>query len=408
MNPPADAPIPQREKLQRTWSRTSTSTWVDEAGKLRDNVSTWNYIADDPRFALTSWHSDSSNVLHSKVDFGMECGGPPNRVHGGCVGTVMDSVMAHFAWNLYHRPAFTLDLRVNYKGATPLGSTCWSSVWLISQSGRRCVVGAKLEADGKVVVTAEATFVASRTTTPEEQLKQQAEHDQEILKQAMALTIPSEYPERPSLEGVPGLDWPEDDPEYRGITAVEDLELVAESGISLTPKPPGQASWDCHANGRAKVPCRYFINKERQQWVGAFWFSPLAQGPPGIAHGGAIYTAFDCFMGLGTRHLGTWSCVTKWLKVTYLKHCPIGSIGRFEVVEFSRSKDGRENYVKSALIQNGVRLAEAEAVFIRTLAHDLPHDEAMALFGPNVSRAEAAKNYARVFGGSALALTAKL
>jgi acyl-coenzyme A thioesterase PaaI-like protein len=87
--------------------------------------------------------------------------GAPGRSHGGVISALFDDVFG-YVLGVIHTPAFTGDLYVRYQAPTPLFRQLACRVRLAERIGRKLLLTGELTdvADGTVVATARATFIA--------------------------------------------------------------------------------------------------------------------------------------------------------------------------------------------------------------------------------------------------------
>lgn len=86
--------------------------------------------------------------------------GYTGMVHGGVLSTILDEVMA---WSLYRNDiwAVTGSLSIRFRAPVLVGERTRAVGWIVGQRGRRIEAGGEIrrEDDGKVIATANATFV---------------------------------------------------------------------------------------------------------------------------------------------------------------------------------------------------------------------------------------------------------
>jgi acyl-coenzyme A thioesterase PaaI-like protein len=95
----------------------------------------------------------------AEVELGAAFEGGPGRSHGGIVAAVFDDVLGYLL-TLQHTPAFTGELTVRYLAPTPIRQPLVFRARMIGREGRKLFTVAEATADGKLVATASATFVA--------------------------------------------------------------------------------------------------------------------------------------------------------------------------------------------------------------------------------------------------------
>jgi acyl-coenzyme A thioesterase PaaI-like protein len=86
--------------------------------------------------------------------------GAPGRSHGGIIAALFDDLYG-FVLTLVRQPAFTGELNVRYRRATPIGVPLECRVRLDRQDGRKMFMsGDLLDPDGTVIVRSTALFIA--------------------------------------------------------------------------------------------------------------------------------------------------------------------------------------------------------------------------------------------------------
>lgn len=95
----------------------------------------------------------------AEVELGAAFEGGPGRSHGGIVAAVFDDVLGYLL-TLERTPGFTGELTVRYLAPTPIGQPLVFRARMVGREGRKLFTAAEATADGKLVATASATFVA--------------------------------------------------------------------------------------------------------------------------------------------------------------------------------------------------------------------------------------------------------
>jgi acyl-coenzyme A thioesterase PaaI-like protein len=94
------------------------------------------------------------------VELGAAFEGAPGRSHGGIVAAIFDDVLGYLL-SIHKQPAFTGELTVRYRAPTPMGERLTFRGRLVDRQGRKLMAeGKATAADGTVVATATATFIA--------------------------------------------------------------------------------------------------------------------------------------------------------------------------------------------------------------------------------------------------------
>ncbi|KQZ85210.1 hypothetical protein ASD56_02280 [Microbacterium sp. Root166] len=93
-----------------------------------------------------------------RVALGPAYTGPPGRVHGGTVATLLDHAMGALLFHL-GRPSFTARLEIDYVAAAPLGAPLDLRANVERVDGRKTHVRATISVDGAVVARAYGLFL---------------------------------------------------------------------------------------------------------------------------------------------------------------------------------------------------------------------------------------------------------
>ena len=92
-----------------------------------------------------------------RVALGPAYSGPPGRVHGGTVATLLDHAMGALLHHL-GRPSFTARLEVDYLGAAPLGAPLDIRAGVDRVDGRKTHMRASISVEDVVVARATGLF----------------------------------------------------------------------------------------------------------------------------------------------------------------------------------------------------------------------------------------------------------
>lgn len=144
-------------------------------------------------------------------------------------------------------------------------------------------------------------------------------------------------------------------------------------GISLEPEPGWSPIFSLAAvaatrsfvsGGQAleRIVIRYFRRDRDRALVGKVWFGPLAEGPPGHAHGGAIAAVLDEAMGAAAWMNGH-PVVAVQLVTNFRALTPLESVAWIEACV--ASVDQRKVRTRATLHDPaGNPWAEAEGLFV--------------------------------------------
>ncbi|MFK0082913.1 PaaI family thioesterase [Glutamicibacter sp. NPDC090743] len=114
-----------------------------------------------------SMRMDGPNRVRTTTRLGLPYQGPPGRVHGGWVATLLDHLMGYAAGTVAQW-IFTRSLTVDYDHAVPLFEQLELSAWVEEIDGRKIWVRGQIEAGGQVVAQARGLWVPPRESQPEQ------------------------------------------------------------------------------------------------------------------------------------------------------------------------------------------------------------------------------------------------
>lgn len=112
-----------------------------------------------------------------------------------------------------------------------------------------------------------------------------------------------------------------------------------------------------------RLRVRYFRDPRTGDRVGKVWFGPLAEGPPGHAHGGSIAAVLDEAMGANAWDLGH-HVLAGTLQIVYRRPIPLGTVAHLRT-GISRVEDRKVFTVGTLMDAAGQVWAEGSGVFIR-------------------------------------------
>lgn len=111
-------------------------------------------------------HLAENNSVYSKTTLGLAYQGPPGRVHGGWVATLLDHLMGYAAGTV-ETWIFTRSLTIDYDHAVPLFEELEISAHVESIDGRKIWVAGEIRAGGDVVARARGLWLPPRTRPAE-------------------------------------------------------------------------------------------------------------------------------------------------------------------------------------------------------------------------------------------------
>jgi acyl-coenzyme A thioesterase PaaI-like protein len=98
------------------------------------------------------------DVAHCEAVLDAIVEGAHERSHGGVVAGLVDELMGVVISHL-QEPAFTGELKIQYRAATPIYKPISGQAQLVKRDGRRLYLEASLEAEGRTIVEATALFI---------------------------------------------------------------------------------------------------------------------------------------------------------------------------------------------------------------------------------------------------------
>ncbi|MDI2131935.1 PaaI family thioesterase [Yinghuangia seranimata] len=100
--------------------------------------------------------------IRGRVTLRAQHGGPPGRVHGGVVATILDQLLG-VAASASGPAGFTAGLDIRFRRATPYDVPLELSARFDRREGRKTFTTGEIRADGVVTAEATAVFVSDRT-----------------------------------------------------------------------------------------------------------------------------------------------------------------------------------------------------------------------------------------------------
>lgn len=163
-----DADEPFADEVTRTLERLIADSPIDVNAAAGVELSSMmvdrspvsgqvNPLAPPVSFELTA-----DNHGTSTVTLGLAYQGPPGRVHGGYVATLLDHVMGYTAGLTTGGHKFTRTLSVDYMVGTPLFVPIVITAWVESEEGRKAWICGEISAGGAVTASARGLFVGAR------------------------------------------------------------------------------------------------------------------------------------------------------------------------------------------------------------------------------------------------------
>jgi acyl-coenzyme A thioesterase PaaI-like protein len=127
-------------------------------GRLNPQALPGMWLTPDGEDALVATpHPETGEVL-ARCTFRRSHVGPPGRVHGGSVATLLDHVVG-FATAAVGKSGMTAGLDLRYKGATPYGVPLLVRARYTHSEGRKHFATGEIVADGVVTASALGVFI---------------------------------------------------------------------------------------------------------------------------------------------------------------------------------------------------------------------------------------------------------
>jgi acyl-coenzyme A thioesterase PaaI-like protein len=131
--------------------------------------------------------------------------------------------------------------------------------------------------------------------------------------------------------------------------------------IQPFPRPGPRRSFVADAPDGDRLRVAYFRVDDEPILRGKAWFGPGAEGPPGIAHGGAVSAVLDEAVGAVAWMHGHRVVVAR-LTVDFRRMVPLGVDATLEATV--ASVEGRKVTCRARLTDGEVLLAEAEGLCV--------------------------------------------
>lgn len=139
-------------------------------------------------------------------------------------------------------------------------------------------------------------------------------------------------------------------------------------GWTLTPPRRESSLRNSFVSGDAegqRLRVSYFVRDVDSAVVGRAWFGPLAEGPPGHAHGGSMAALLDEAMGAAAWLKGHRVLAAK-ITIEFKRPLPLGSVVEFTA--WVERVEGRRVFTRAELslpgTEGGTVCAQGEGLFI--------------------------------------------
>ena len=215
-----------------------------------------DYVVDDPRLHVSHAFSSATETLYTRVSFTDETRGPPGRVHGGCLGTVLETTLTCCAAQIFGaRTAITEELEVHFRDGVPIDRPAWCRTWCTENVGPVFLFSAQVLVDGAVCI--EATARLRRVELPDRDTDLPVLRDDTPRGEPDDAELAAGYP----LEFVGRHGWPAGSVAAhleRRLTrwVIEDdfaanMPWDSHTNAAVSKQVP----WDCASRGRPKACC---------------------------------------------------------------------------------------------------------------------------------------------------------
>ncbi len=111
-----------------------------------------------------------TDYFSAEYTFSAHQQGPPGVAHGGAIASLLDEAMTAAAFEVEQRPAFTVNLNINYQQPVPLETPVMIRAFVERRERRKLFLkAALLLPDGTSASTADGLFILSRTASSDTQ-----------------------------------------------------------------------------------------------------------------------------------------------------------------------------------------------------------------------------------------------
>ncbi|XP_077988488.1 acyl-coenzyme A thioesterase THEM4-like [Glandiceps talaboti] len=176
---------------------------------------------------------------------------------------------------------------------------------------------------------------------------------QEVVGELGKVALPNERWLPESIELFNKLNTLTESKDWQKFTPGDETVLRSRSFIRRMSDPrPGQV-----------FEYAFFYNSREGKLKGVCQFGPLAEGPPGRAHGGAVATIIDVAAGILANHSrGLLSSFTAKMDINYKSATPLGKALLIEA-EFTK-EIGRKSWIKCNMKSSDGETLHVESDFL--------------------------------------------
>jgi acyl-coenzyme A thioesterase PaaI-like protein len=128
------------------------------SGRLNPQATRLEWLTPDGEVSHFAVGHPETGEVRARCTLTRSHVGPPGRVHGGVVATILDHVVG-FATAVVNKPGMTAGLDIRYKGATPYGVPLILTARYTHSEGRKHFATGEIWADGVVTASAFGVFI---------------------------------------------------------------------------------------------------------------------------------------------------------------------------------------------------------------------------------------------------------
>jgi acyl-coenzyme A thioesterase PaaI-like protein len=127
-------------------------------GRLSPQALPLEWLTPDGQVSLVPVAAPQTHEVLARCTLRASHVGPPGRVHGGVVATLLDQVVG-MAAAAVNKPGMTAGLDIRYRGATPYGVPLRVQARYTHTEGRKHFATGEILADGVVTASALGVFI---------------------------------------------------------------------------------------------------------------------------------------------------------------------------------------------------------------------------------------------------------
>ncbi len=128
------------------------------SGRLNPQAARLQWLTPDDEVSYFAVAHPGTGEVRARCTLTRQHVGPPGRVHGGVVATVLDHVVG-FATAAVDKSGMTAGLDIRYKGATPYGVPLIVTARYTHSEGRKHFATGEIRAEGVITASALGVFI---------------------------------------------------------------------------------------------------------------------------------------------------------------------------------------------------------------------------------------------------------